>query len=422
MLSKKVAVRLSTAEYQVEIGRDLLGKVGRIVAPLTEGARAVVVTDSQVGPMYAGAVMESLIEVGFETSAITVLAGETSKNWEQAGQVLDQLAEAGLERIDLVVAVGGGVVGDLAGFCAGVFLRGVPFVQVPTTLLAQVDSSVGGKTGVDLAAGKNLAGVFKQPRAVIADIACLQTLPDAEWRSGLAEVAKSAILDSEEFLSWLERNAQALLARDEDVVAEAVRLSVSFKARVVASDELEFGPREALNLGHTLGHAIEKVAGYGVYSHGAAVAEGMRFAAIAIAVAVVLGGTALALASHANTLRSADLPGISTTRPHSTAALPSPEHGGGPTPGLSPDSTSVAPVGDPKNPASATRPTPQLPSGVVRPPSGSVPTPDPERPDEEDDHEVITPDIREDDPSDDEDVHEPESSPDTAPAFEKDSE
>lgn len=279
MLSKKVAVRFSTVEYQVEIGRDLLGKVGRIVAPLTEGARAVVVTDAQVGPLYAGAVMESLVEVGFETSAITVPAGETSKNWDQAGRVVDQLAEAGLERIDLVVAVGGGVVGDLAGFCAGVFLRGIPFVQVPTTLLAQVDSSVGGKTGVDLAAGKNLAGVFKQPRAVIADIACLQTLPDAEWRSGLAEVAKSAVLDSEEFFSWLERNAKRLLARDEDVVAEAVRLSVSFKARVVTSDEFESGPREALNLGHTLGHAIEKVAGYGVYSHGAAVAEGMRFAA-----------------------------------------------------------------------------------------------------------------------------------------------
>lgn len=279
MLSTKVAVRISTAEYQVQIGRDLLGKVGRIVAPLSQGSRAVVVTDAQVGPLYAGAVMESLIEVGFETSAITVPAGETSKSWELAGQVVDQLAKAGLERIDLVVAVGGGVVGDLAGFCAGVFLRGIPFFQVPTTLLAQVDSSVGGKTGVDLAAGKNLAGVFKQPLAVIADIACLQTLPDDEWRSGLAEIAKSAVLDSEEFLAWLEDNAKAMLARDDQAVAEAVRRSVTFKARVVASDELEAGPREALNLGHTLGHAIEKVAGYGVYSHGAAVAQGMRFAA-----------------------------------------------------------------------------------------------------------------------------------------------
>ncbi len=279
MLSVKVPVCLSSVQYRVEIGDRLLGKVGRIVAPLTAGARVAVITDDEVGPLYAGAVLESLIEVGFEASVITVPSGEASKSWAMAGTVVEQLASAGLERIDLIVAVGGGVVGDLAGFCAGVYLRGVSFVQVPTTLLAQVDSSVGGKTGVDLSAGKNLAGVFKQPRAVIADIGCLSTLPETEWCSGLAEVAKSAVLDSEEFLRWTERHAAALMAREQDAVAEAVRASVAFKARIVATDEHEAGPREALNLGHTLGHAIEKVAGYGVFPHGVAVAEGMRFAA-----------------------------------------------------------------------------------------------------------------------------------------------
>lgn len=275
---RKVQVDLTNSTYHVSIGEGALARVGRIVAPLVEGSRAAVVTDETVSRLHALAVIASLDEVGFEVSCYQIAPGEESKNWSEAGRIVEWLAAQGLDRTDVLIAVGGGVVGDLAGFCAAAYLRGIAFVQVPTTLLAQVDSSVGGKTAVDLSAGKNLAGAFKQPRAVIADTSTLATLPAEEWRSGLAEVAKSAVLDSEGFLSWMEANTAGLNDRDDAVVTEAVALSVAFKARVVASDEFESGPRETLNLGHTLGHAIEKVAGFGAYSHGAAVAEGMRFA------------------------------------------------------------------------------------------------------------------------------------------------
>lgn len=276
---RKVQVELARSTYHVMVGAGSLPKVGRILAPLVEGSRAAVVTDRTVAGIHAPAVIESLDEVGFAVSSYEIAPGEQSKNWAEAGRIVEWLAESGLDRTDVLVAVGGGVVGDLAGFCAATYLRGIAFAQVPTTLLAQVDSSVGGKTAVDLSAGKNLAGAFKQPRVVVADTDTLRTLPEEEWRSGLAEVVKSAVLDSEQFLSWIEANTGSLATRDDAVIAEAVAMSVAFKAGVVASDEFEAGPREALNLGHTLGHAIEKVAGFGVYSHGAAVAEGMRFAA-----------------------------------------------------------------------------------------------------------------------------------------------
>jgi len=279
VLIQRVHIELASTSYVVSIGEGVLSRVGRELAPLVQGSRAAVVTDDVVGLLHAGTVVESLVEVGFDVSTYTIAAGEASKNWAEAGRIVEWLAEAGLDRTDVLVAVGGGVVGDLAGFCAATYLRGIAFAQVPTTLLAQVDSSVGGKTGVDLPMGKNLAGSFKQPRAVIADTAALATLPEGEWLSGLGEVAKSAILDSEDFMSWAETNAALLSTRDPEAVSEAVRRSVAFKAAVVASDELECGPREALNLGHTLGHALEKVAGYGFYSHGSAVAEGIRFAA-----------------------------------------------------------------------------------------------------------------------------------------------
>lgn len=279
MIVKQIEVQLGASRYRVHIADGVLARVGRIMAPVVEGGKAAVVTDDAVGPLYAAAVVESLVEVGFEVVTYTVPAGEASKNWDQAGRIIEWLAASGLDRTDVVVAVGGGVMGDLAGFCAATYLRGIAFVQVPTTLLAQVDSSVGGKTAVDLTAGKNLAGAFKQPRAVIADTSTLNSLPLVEWQSGLGEVVKSAVLDSEEFLAWLERNADSLAGRESGAVAEAVERCVRFKAGVVAADEFEVGPRESLNLGHTLGHAIEKVAGYGVFPHGIAVAEGMRFAA-----------------------------------------------------------------------------------------------------------------------------------------------
>lgn len=278
-MMEKVGVDTPSGRYHVTIGDAVLGRVGQILAPLVPGSHIAMITDEHVDALFGDAVMEAIEMPGFHASKIVVPAGEPSKSWEMAGSVLDQLAACGLDRTDGVVALGGGVVGDLAGFCASVFLRGIAFAQVPTTLLAQVDSSIGGKTAVDLAAGKNLAGVVRQPVAVISDTSVLDSLPESEWSSGLGEVAKSAVLDSAEFLGWLERDARALVTRDPAAVAEAVRLSVRFKARVVSADEHESGAREQLNLGHTLGHAIEKVAGYGVVPHGVAVAEGMRFAA-----------------------------------------------------------------------------------------------------------------------------------------------
>lgn len=274
-----VKVPVPDAAYDVVIGRALLGSVGETVRAVSGAAKVALVTDANVATLWALAVDTSLAQAEFSVTDLTVPAGEMSKSWTLAGDLLEAIAAAGLGRDDIVVAVGGGVVGDLAGFAAAVYQRGIAFVQVPTTLLAMVDSSVGGKTAVDLAAGKNLAGAFKQPLVVIADTAVLDTLPDAEWMSGLAEVAKSAVLDGEDFTAWIEANVEPIAARRDDVVEEIVARCAAFKSGVVARDEKEEGPRESLNYGHTLGHAIEKVAGYGAFTHGAAVAEGMRFAA-----------------------------------------------------------------------------------------------------------------------------------------------
>ncbi|MHB9003206.1 MAG: 3-dehydroquinate synthase [Coriobacteriia bacterium] len=267
-----------SARYEAVVGPGALAHAGTLLGPLARGRHIAVITDTVVGPLYAEVLVRSLQRAGFLVDTLTVEAGEPSKSWERAGQIVEWLAECGLDRTDTLVALGGGVVGDLGGFCAAVYLRGIAFVQVPTTLLAQVDSSIGGKTGVDLRAGKNLAGAFIQPLCVIADTSTLATVPESEWKSGLGEVVKSAVLDSEEFLSWLESHAGELLARTPAAVDETVRRCIAFKAGVVGADEREAGVRESLNLGHTLGHAIEREAGYGVVSHGIAVAEGMRFA------------------------------------------------------------------------------------------------------------------------------------------------
>lgn len=279
MSETNVHVHVGGKPYEVSIGDGVLSRTGELVRPWVSGGKAALITDTNVAERYGLLVSASLARAGFEVLDLSVAAGERSKSWQNAGELLEALADHGVGRTDIVVALGGGVVGDLAGFVAATYLRGIAFAQVPTTLLAMVDSAVGGKTGVDLRAGKNLAGAFKQPVAVVADTSTLRSLPEAEWRSGLAEVAKSGIVDSEEFFAWLEDNVSALVERDPDVVAEAVRRCVEFKARVVGRDEKEEGPRECLNYGHTLGHAIEAVAGYGVVSHGAAVAEGIRFAA-----------------------------------------------------------------------------------------------------------------------------------------------
>jgi 3-dehydroquinate synthase len=273
--------RVETAggTYDVVIGEGLLDRCGEVIAGSTSAARAVIITDATVARLYGDVVDRSLRRSGSATDRIVITPGEQAKSWGQAGEVLGKMADIGLDRNDVVVALGGGVVGDLAGFCAATYMRGIDYVQVPTTLLAQVDSSVGGKTAVDLSAGKNLAGAFKQPRLVVADTGALESLPPNEWRSGLAEVAKSAMLGGEEFLEWMERSATSLVEMEAMSVAEAVRRCVSYKAGVVQADVHESGMRESLNYGHTLGHAIEKVAGFGAFPHGLAVADGMRFAA-----------------------------------------------------------------------------------------------------------------------------------------------
>lgn len=284
MPATKIVVNIpSEPVYDVRIGTDVLEGLGsycRRVPAVADAPRMLVITDSNVAPLYLDAAKASLRRAGYAVSDITVPAGESSKSLAVAGEVWEAMASLALERDCAVVALGGGVVGDLAGFVASTYMRGIAVVQVPTTLLAMVDSSVGGKTAVNLEAGKNLVGTFKQPAYVCASTATLSTLPEREWTCGCAEIAKSAVIAGDEFFFWLEDNAAALAARDEAAATEAIARSVVFKADVVAQDKTESrGVRECLNYGHTLGHAVEALAGYGVFSHGAAVAEGMRFAA-----------------------------------------------------------------------------------------------------------------------------------------------
>lgn len=280
MKSVTIPVDVPGASYEVVMGTGLMRELGARVRTSLKAKKIALITDEHVGDLHGIDVQAELVHAGFDVEGFTVAAGEVAKSWAVAGELLEALAAVGLDRNDAVVTLGGGVVSDLGGFVASTYLRGVDFVNIPTTLLAQVDASVGGKTGVDLRAGKNLAGAFKQPRLVVVDTGFLSTLPDGEWASGFSEIAKAGAIDSVEFFEWLEANADALAARGDEVVFEAVRRSIVFKANVVAGDEREAGRRECLNYGHTLGHAIEKILGYGELSHGQAVAEGMRFAAL----------------------------------------------------------------------------------------------------------------------------------------------
>lgn len=283
-MATKVIVNIPGEEpYDVRIGAGVLDALGarmRGVPSLDQAERVLVVTDENVAPLYRDRARESLASAGFRVSDIVVPAGEDTKSVEVASEIWEAMAQLALGRDCAVVALGGGVVGDLAGFVASTYMRGVTLVQAPTTLLSMVDSSVGGKTGVNLTAGKNLVGTFKQPAYVCASTAVLATLDDREWACGCAEIAKASVIDSDEFFFWMMDHAAALAERDPVVVTEAIARSVVFKANVVAEDKTESrGVRECLNYGHTLGHAVEALAGYGTFSHGAAVAEGMRFAA-----------------------------------------------------------------------------------------------------------------------------------------------
>ncbi len=269
--------------YDVRVGSGIIENLGsrlREIEAVANSPQLLVISDDQVAPLYLDQVKSSLKKARYQVSDIVIPAGESSKSLELAGEIWEAMAGLGIGRDCGVVALGGGVVGDLAGFVGSTFMRGLPVVQVPTTLLAMVDSSVGGKTGVNLEAGKNLVGTFHQPVYVCADVDTLQTLTDREWRCGLAEIAKASVIDSDDFFFWMLDEQTALSERKVEAVNEAITRSVIFKAGVVAADKTEsHGVRECLNYGHTLGHAIEVLAGYGTFSHGQAVAEGMRFAA-----------------------------------------------------------------------------------------------------------------------------------------------
>ena len=265
--------------YDILIGPGLIATAGKLIAERLGGRRAVILTDSSVGPLYAEAMQRSLRAAGIASETLTIPAGEASKGFDRLGELLDLCLDAGLDRKSFLVALGGGVVGDLGGFLAAILLRGIDYVQVPTTLLSQVDSSVGGKTAINTRHGKNLVGAFHQPRLVLADTDVLASLPRRELLSGYAEVAKYGLIDQPEFWSWLEQNAERVLALEPEALAQAVRVSCEAKAAVVALDEREGGARALLNLGHTFGHALEAEAGYGgQVLHGEAVAVGMALA------------------------------------------------------------------------------------------------------------------------------------------------
>ena len=271
-----VDVVLAGRSYPVWIGPGLLADSARWRARI-RGRHVLVVSNTTVAPLYLDALARGL--EGLTWSSFLLDDGETHKTFANVGRVLDALGALGATRDACVVALGGGVVGDLAGFAAACWMRGIDFIQVPTTLLAMVDSSVGGKTGVNLPVGKNLAGAFHQPRAVVADTDVLRTLPQREYLAGIAEVVKGAAIGDLPFFAWLEANADALARRDADVLVEAIARKCRYKAGVVARDETEQGERALLNLGHTFGHALETAGNYSEILHGEGVAIGMVLAA-----------------------------------------------------------------------------------------------------------------------------------------------
>jgi 3-dehydroquinate synthase len=276
---RTVSVQLDNRSYAIKIGGGLLGHLGRECARLKLRARCAIITDTNVGRIFAKPVYESLVKSGFEPVLITVPAGETAKSLKSVETCYDQLATHRLERKSFIIALGGGVVGDLAGFVAATYLRGIDFIQVPTTLLAQVDSSVGGKTGVNLKAGKNLVGAFYQPKLVLCDLDTLKTLPEREFRAGLAEVIKYGIIYDAKLFARLERGLEKFLKRDAKTLSEIIARCCDIKAEVVGQDETETGLRAILNFGHTIGHAIENSSGYGKFLHGEAISIGQVAAA-----------------------------------------------------------------------------------------------------------------------------------------------
>ena len=275
--SASVTVSLADRRYDIVVGAGLIDRSDSY-AGLPFAHRAVIVTNSTVGPLYVPALRRALSAYCSRVEVIELPDGEQYKDWVTLNRIFDGLLEAGCDRKTMLFALGGGVVGDMAGFAAACYMRGVPYVQVPTTLLAQVDSSVGGKTAINHPLGKNMIGVFNQPLRVIADIGTLDSLPERELVAGLAEVIKYGPIADDEFLGWLESHLEALIRRDPTALSYAVRRSCEIKAGVVALDERESNVRAILNFGHTFGHAIETGLGYGEWLHGEAVGCGMVMA------------------------------------------------------------------------------------------------------------------------------------------------
>lgn len=274
-----VNVALQDRSYPIHIGSDLLKQAGPLLAPIIQKPRVFIITDENVAPHYLGTVQASFENIDIRSDALVLPAGEATKSFANLQIVVEAMLEAKVERSTTVIALGGGVIGDLTGFAASITLRGLDFAQIPTSLLAQVDSSVGGKTGINTDHGKNLAGSFHQPKAVLVDIDTLKTLPDRERLAGYAEVCKYGLLGDAEFWSWLEEHGKRVVQGEEAAVTKAIHTSCTAKARVVADDEHEHGVRALLNLGHTFGHAFEAELGYsGALLHGEGVSIGMALA------------------------------------------------------------------------------------------------------------------------------------------------
>ena len=276
---KTLHVDLASRSYPIYIGTDLLEQKALFEPHLKSSSTVFIVSNTTVAPLYAKTLMHTLSQLGKTVRLLELPDGESFKDWQHLQLIFDELLAHGADRQSMIIALGGGVVGDMAGFGAASFMRGIRFIQVPTSLLAQVDSSVGGKTGINHPLGKNMIGAFHQPVAVIADLNTLRTLPPRELSAGLAEVIKHGAIADADFLDWIEANTSALLACDTDAMAHAVLRSCEIKSAVVSADEREGGIRATLNFGHTFGHAIESGLGYGEWLHGEAVGCGMVMAA-----------------------------------------------------------------------------------------------------------------------------------------------
>jgi 3-dehydroquinate synthase len=314
-MTATVRVELGARAYEVRVGAGLMARAGAEIAPLLARHRVAVLTDETVAALHLDALRAGLAEAGITCVALALPAGEATKSWPYLARAVEWLLEERVERGDLVVALGGGVIGDLGGFAAAILRRGVRFVQIPTTLLAQVDSSVGGKTGINTQQGKNLVGAFHQPSLVLADIGVLETLPARDFLAGYGEVVKYGLLGDAGFFEWLERHGPALATGDAALRAEAVRRSVEMKAGIVERDETEQGERALLNLGHTFGHALEAATGYSDrLLHGEAVAIGCQLAVdlsarLGLCAQEAPGRVAAHLAAMGMRGRLADVPG-----------------------------------------------------------------------------------------------------------------